>query len=96
MEQSFKKHLSSRGISWVKPDGGFFYWLDFGKINTTELFKKAIEKKVAFVIGEPFCVRPGSGIHNARINFTFSTPAQIEEGVDRLVQAIDEMAVKAL
>ena len=96
MEQSFKKHLSSRGISWVKPDGGFFYWLDFGKINTTELFKKAIEKKVAFVIGEPFCVRPGSGIHNARINFTFSSPAQIEEGVNRLVQAIDEIALKAI
>jgi len=96
MEESFRKHLSSRGVSWVKPDGGFFYWLDFGKIDTAELFRKSIEKKVAFVIGEPFCVRPGSGKHAARLNFTFSSPAQIEEGVSRLAQAIDEMAIKAV
>jgi 2-aminoadipate transaminase len=95
MEESFKKHLASRGVKWAKPEGGFFYWVDFGGIDAMELAKKGLEKKVAFVPGVPFCIDPDVGKSKARINFTYSNPQTIEEGVARLAEAIDEMRIPA-
>ena len=94
MEDSFKKYLPLDEVSWVKPEGGFFYWIHMPHIDAEDLFKKAIEKKVAFVIGAPFFAN-GGGEHNARINYTYSTPDTIEEGVKRLGEAMREMLGKA-
>ncbi|GHT02952.1 GntR family transcriptional regulator [Synergistales bacterium] len=95
MEKSFQKHLAPLGFTWVKPQGGFFYWLSTGAIDSNELAKRALDKKVAILPGAPFCIKPEAGIHAARINYTFSTPDVIEEGVARLVQAIQEMKIPA-
>ncbi|MFC2594819.1 MAG: PLP-dependent aminotransferase family protein, partial [Fretibacterium sp.] len=84
MEESFRKHLAPQGITWVKPEGGFFYWLNTGNIDSGELAKKALEKKVAILPGAPFCVNPAAGVHAARVNYTYSKPDVIEEGVSRL------------
>lgn len=94
MDESFKKHLAPRGVTWTKPEGGFFYWLNFPNLNTTDLFNRSIDKKVAFVTGDPFCVNEGAGKHNARFCFTFPTPEIIEEGVKRVAEAIDELTIK--
>ncbi|KUK62558.1 MAG: Putative transcriptional regulator, GntR family [Synergistales bacterium 57_84] len=90
MEESFRKYLPLDEVNWVKPEGGFFYWIHMPRIDAGELFKKAIEKKVAFVTGSPFFAN-GGGEHNARINYTYSKPDVIEEGVKRLGEAIREM-----
>jgi 2-aminoadipate transaminase len=95
MEKSFQKHLAPLGVTWVKPEGGFFYWLNTGKIDSNDLAKRALDKKVAILPGAPFCVNPEAGIHAARINYTFSQPDVIEEGVSRLAQAIQEMKIPA-
>ena len=95
MEESFRKHLAPQGITWVKPEGGFFYWLNTGNIDSGELAKKALEKKVAILPGAPFCVNPAAGVHAARVNYTYSKPDVIEEGVSRLAQAIQEMKMAA-
>ncbi|NIP36185.1 MAG: aminotransferase, partial [Thermoplasmata archaeon] len=40
------------GTTWTRPEGGMFLWTTVkGGINTDELFFKAIEKNVAFVVG---------------------------------------------
>lgn len=95
MEESFRKHLAPQGITWVKPEGGFFYWLNTGNIDSGELARKALEKKVAILPGAPFCVNPAAGVHAARVNYTYSKPDVIEEGVSRLAQAIQEMKLAA-
>ena len=95
MEESFRKHLAPQGITWVKPEGGFFYWLNTGNIDSGELARKALEKKVAILPGAPFCVNPAAGVHAARVNYTYSKPDVIEEGVSRLAQAIQEMKMAA-
>ena len=95
MEESFRKHLAPQGITWVKPEGGFFYWLNTGNIDSGELARKALEKKVAILPGAPFCINPEAGVHAARINYTYSKPDVIEEGVSRLAQAIQEMKLAA-
>lgn len=91
MQKSLEKHLKPIGVSWVKPEGGFFYWLDFGGINSGELAKRALEKKVAFIPGEPFCINKETGDRYGRVNYTFSKPDVIEEGVRRLAEAIIEI-----
>jgi len=95
MEKSFEKHLAPLGFTWVKPQGGFFYWLNTGGIDSGDLAKRALDKKVAILHGAPFCVNPEAGIHSIRTNYTFSQPDVIEEGVSRLAQAVQEMKIPA-
>lgn len=90
METSFRKHFPLGEVSWVKPEGGFFFWLNMPNLDAKTLFDKAIQKKVAFVMGAPFFAN-GGGDHNARMNFTFCSPEIIEEGVRRLGEAMREM-----
>lgn len=90
MEESFRKHLPAEEVTWVKPEGGFFFWLEMPNIDAKTLFDKAIEKKVAFVVGGPFFAN-GGGEHNARMNYTFCQPDVIDEGVKRLGESMREM-----
>jgi len=47
-------------VTWSKPDGGFFSWVDLSGCSNesareaTALFHRCIEKKAAFVVGEAF------------------------------------------
>jgi len=71
-------------VRWVPPEGGMFVWCMLPKgMSAAKLFKKAIEAKVAFVAGHVFHAN-GGGDETLRLNFTNSTPEQIEEGIKRL------------
>lgn len=96
MQRSLEKYLKPLGVSWVKPEGGFFYWLDFGGISSSELARKALEKKVAFIPGGPFCISKETGERYGRVNYTFSKPEVIDEGVRRLAEAIKEIRAEAI
>jgi 2-aminoadipate transaminase len=82
MDENFSDDM---GVTWTKPEGGLFLWITVPeKINTLELFYKAIEEKVAFVPGE-VCYPEGFKKYNSmRINFSYPTKEQIVEGVRRL------------
>lgn len=76
-------------IKWVNPQGGMFLWLELPEdLNTDELFDKAVEQKVAFLPGSKF-YPTGYEKHNGlRLNFTFPTKEQIDEGIKRLSKAV--------
>jgi 2-aminoadipate transaminase len=78
------------GVRWTRPTGGMFLWLTLPEgVNSQTLLGRAIERKVAFVPGQPF--HPGGGGANTmRLNFSHSGPAQIVEGVARLAEALRE------
>jgi 2-aminoadipate transaminase len=95
MERSLEKHLKPLGSSWVKPEGGFFFWVNLGAVNGDELARRALEKKVAILPGSIFSVNSEAGTHSARINYTFSQPEVIEEGISRLALAVQEMQIPA-
>ncbi|HOD54296.1 MAG TPA: PLP-dependent aminotransferase family protein [Candidatus Cloacimonadota bacterium] len=77
-------------ISWNKPNGGLFLFIQFPDyIDSRELLKKAIERNVAFVPGTPFFVK-GKGKSFARINFSYSSIEKNREGVRRLGELIKE------
>ena len=75
-------------LSWTKPEGGLFLWISLPKyINTEEMLPKAVAEKVAYVVGSAFYFDEPE--HNAmRINFSYSSEKQIEEGVKRLAKVI--------
>ena len=72
-------------VRWTRPAGG----IAPEGVNTTELFQKAIEKKVAYVPGSAF--HPdGGGQNTMRINYSFSDPDTIREGIRRLGLVLKE------
>jgi 2-aminoadipate transaminase len=81
------EHLS--GVArWSKPDGGVFVWVSLpDHIDTTEMFHKAIEEKVAYIPGGVFSV-DGSTKNALRLNFSNVTPETIREGVARLAGVV--------
>jgi 2-aminoadipate transaminase len=72
-------------VTWTRPQGGLFLWLTFPEwIDSAELLRRAIaDENVAFVPGAAFDPS-GEGGNTARLNFSYSTPQQIEEGIGRL------------
>jgi 2-aminoadipate transaminase len=79
-----------QGVSWSKPKGGMFLWGTLPKgMDSAEVLKRAIEKKVAFVPGTAFhpC---GGGENTMRINFSYASPDTIREGITRLGTTLKE------
>jgi 2-aminoadipate transaminase len=89
MEKAFRKHLPQDAL-YETPEGGFFYWLTLPGIDSRELFGKAIEEGVAFVVGDAFFPN-GGGAENIRACFTFAAGDELEEAAMRLARAIKKM-----
>jgi len=83
MLDALEEHMPE-GVHWTHPQGGLFLWVTLPQnINSAEVLVKAIERKVAFVPGEPF-FPSGGGENTMRLNFSYSTPDLINEGIGRL------------
>jgi len=79
------------GVSWRKPKGGMFLWSVLPEgMDSAEVLKRAIEKKVAFVPGEAFHPT-GGGKNTLRLNFSYSSPQTIREGITRLGTTLKEV-----
>ncbi|HTF82459.1 MAG TPA: PLP-dependent aminotransferase family protein [Cytophagales bacterium] len=79
-------------ITYTKPEGGMFLWLDLGKIKARDLLKICMEQdKIVFVPGDPFYVSQGAGLHKARFNFSNGSREKIEEGIMRIGKRIKAM-----
>ena len=79
-----------KGVTWTKPEGGLFLWVRLPKkMSANDLFPKAIENKVAYVIGSAFHCN-GKGQNTMRLNFSYASDAQIDEGIERLAKVIKE------
>ena len=94
MISCFRKYMPE-GVKWNESQGGLFLFITLPPgVDTDEIFKKAIERDVAFVAGASFFCN-NSGHNTMRLNFSFSDNNTIEKGVDRLSQVIrEEMKIK--
>ena len=71
-------------VHWTKPKGGLFVWATMPEgVDATEVLKRALAEKVAFVPGSAFFA-DGSGRNTMRLNFTHRRPHEIAEGIARL------------
>jgi 2-aminoadipate transaminase len=84
------------GVSWSHPKGGMFLWgiLPEG-MDSADVLKRAVERKVAFVPGEAFHAT-GGGKNTMRLNFSYSAPETIREGITRLGAALKEVIVETV
>lgn len=87
MLDSLDEHMPA-GVKWTHPLGGLFLWLTVPEpLSTVEMFPDAVEQKVAYVPGESFY--PNGGGHNTmRLNFSYASPNEINEGINRLARVI--------
>lgn len=77
-------------LTWTKPEGGLFLWISLPHfIDTEKMFYRAIEKKVAYVVGSAFYF-DNPETNAMRINFSYSSREQIEEGIRRLADVIKD------
>jgi 2-aminoadipate transaminase len=84
------RHYMPKGVEWTEPEGGLFLWVKLPKkMSANELFPKAIENKVAYVIGSAFHCN-GKGQNTMRLNFSYPSEEQIEKGIKRLANMIRE------
>ena len=80
-------------VHWTTPQGGMFLWGVLPEaVDAAEVLKVAIDRKVAFVPGAAFHPN-GGGKNTMRLNFSFSSPDTIREGITRLGLTLKE-AVK--
>ena len=80
------------GVGYTEPEGGMFLWITLPEgFSSIELFEVAIEKKVAFVPGNPFYTYDIKDTNNLRLNFSSVDEKMIETGIRRLAEAINEV-----
>lgn len=78
-------------VEWTHPQGGLFLWVKLPEqYDANEVLKATVEKKCAFVPGNPFHPN-GSGENTMRLNFSNSTPEQIRTGISCLGEILKEM-----
>ena len=91
MGQSLRSVLGE-AVTFNEPQGGMFYWARLTGANGAtsdagEFAKRAIEKLVAFVPGAPFYASEPDR-STFRLSFATADVARIEEGIQRLGQAL--------
>jgi 2-aminoadipate transaminase len=86
--------MMPEGISWTRPEGGMFLWVTLPEgMDSAELLKKALKKRVAFVTGKAFYVDPKDGSSTLRLNFTHPSDDMITEGLRRLGSVLNQEIV---
>ncbi len=75
-------------VKWTKPEGGLFLWLTLPEgMSTDDLFKKAVDEKVAYVPGSAF-FPDNDHVRSMRLNFSYADEEQIVEGIKRLANVV--------
>ncbi len=77
-------------VKFTKPQGGMFLWATLPEgISALSIFPKALEKKVAFVPGDPFYTDL-KNVNTMRLNFTNADCDTIREGIRRLGELLNK------
>lgn len=78
------------GVTWSKPDGGFFVWITFPEnVDQTELFDDAARNGVIFFPGRWFDPEKRIG-HTLRLSFSTVPEDRIQLGIERLGKTLRE------
>jgi 2-aminoadipate transaminase len=81
-------------VHWTRPQGGMFLWGVLPEfMDSADVLKIAIQRKVAFVPGAAFHAT-GGGENTMRLNFSYSSPDTIREGITRLGLTLKELLAK--
>jgi len=89
MLAALDRHMPKEaGVRWTRPEGGLFLWVTCPEqVDCDEMFPEAVRENVAYVVGSAFHC-DGSGRNTMRLNFSYPSIPQIDEGIQRLAKAI--------
>ena len=89
MRKCIDKYLPS-STKYTTPENGIYFWLEFDKsVDTEILFRKALDKKVIIIPGNLFSSKKKRLASNCiRLNFSFSSTEQIENGIKRIAACL--------
>ena len=80
---------TNKGITWSKPEGGMFIWMQLPEGHSTkELLLHARDRNVSFAPGH-LCFLSGENTSYLRLCFIQNDEATIKAGIERLRQAIE-------
>lgn len=89
MDRALRKHVGERA-TWQVPQGGYFFWLELDDaVDTAKLRRRADEFRTGFQPGDVFSPQPGNFTNFLRLSFAHYNEADIEEGVARLGQLLE-------
>ena len=92
MVAAIKKYLPT-DVEFEIPQGGLFIWLRLpGNLSSDDLLPRALKEGVDFVPGSRFFPDCSQGRRWLRLNFVVQPPDEIEEGVKRLGQGIENLS----
>ncbi|MCA2212728.1 aminotransferase-like domain-containing protein [Jidongwangia harbinensis] len=91
------RDLMPSGTTWTEPEGGLFVWATLPDgLDSKAMMPRAIAARVAYVPGTGFYA-DSTGTGNMRLNFSFSAPDRLREGVRRLAGVMgEELALRAV
>ena len=90
MLAALDREMAGLGLSWNRPVGGMFLWVQLPKgLKAIPLLAKAVDKGVAFVPGSAFYAE-GANESTLRLSFVTATVEQINTGMAALAAAIRE------
>jgi len=95
MLAALERHFPEE-VRWTRPEGGLFLWATLPEgLDAQEILNIALEKgKVAFIPGGPFF--PDEPQPNTmRLNFSYTSPERIEEGIARLGRVLEGVVAKS-
>lgn len=88
MDSLLRQHLPD--VNYSVPQGGYFFWVSLpGQVDAEEFQKKAEMFKVGFRAGVRFSSQGGMR-DRIRLSCVFYSPEEIETGILRLKQCLDE------
>jgi 2-aminoadipate transaminase len=94
MLEALEREMPS-GVSWTHPHGGLFLWVRLPEgMDTEQLLRPAIEDEgVAYVVGTGFHA-DGGGRNTLRLNFSYPSETDIQEGIRRLANLVKKRTPK--
>jgi 2-aminoadipate transaminase len=94
MLAALERHMPAQ-VQWTRPAGGLFLWVTLPfDVDSRGVLEVALRKGVAFVPGGAFHAS-GGGSYTMRLNFSYCTPERIDEGIERLAEAVRECLVQS-
>lgn len=88
MQAGLERHLGELA-TWSQPHGGLFFWVRLRQeVDERALLERALARKVAFMPGGAFYAQPPAFQGQMRLNFSLSTPEQIDRGLRVLGEVI--------
>lgn len=92
MIDAFRQYLPD-GFRYSEPEGGMFLWVvGPAGVDMEEVYRRAIERNIAFVPGKYFFTDPGEGMETARFNFTMADEDAIAQSVRILGEVLETIS----